>query len=536
MATVATLRRIVSANKTFLTSRKEGPLARTVAAACASLADVFPADQTAASLPSDHSLGGRRLRHDTARTGRRFTFDYDGLSSVHGAPPSSSYDRGLRGRRSRSDAAREELLEQLGATGAPPSSPSPAPRSSRSSARRLRRAVTPVPSAVTTRTRRRRKRRPAAEDASSPYARPLSLRGRDGASPNGWSRLVESTDDDDESDVVARLRVKSVHAANSIDVADVLSKVFGGGAAVVRAEGFRGGGRNLRSLRHVFGKTSLVVQLPPASVAMDDDDAAASNRQSSSDHSLPRYVAVFRFGSVVFFNVSAKDAGRILQDVKRSADATGGDPVASGFERRENFEVAVRPDMDRVAHANGDYATVRDLNMHSVAVVGTIMAQTVAIDSYSDTVDELLASFEGINSSVKKTGNIRNVEKGGLFKAVALNNSLSIDMIGKLGIKDRSDTAWNLSQYERVWDDLREEFEIDGRFSQIEFKLDLIQRNAKFFLEMLNHQKSNSLEWIIVVLIGFECALMCLEMSGMGEAAFATLPWDSFPLSLPPPK
>ena len=96
------------------------------------------------------------------------------------------------------------------------------------------------------------------------------------------------------------------------------------------------------------------------------------------------------------------------------------------------------------------FVTVKDLNMDSVAVISTIMAQTVVLDSYNDTVDELLATFASINSTVKRTGNFTDMEREALFKVVAQNNSLFIDMIAKLGIKDRSDTAWNLSQYERV--------------------------------------------------------------------------------------
>lgn len=51
----------------------------------------------------------------------------------------------------------------------------------------------------------------------------------------------------------------------------------------------------------------------------------------------------------------------------------------------------------------------------------------------------------------------------------------------------------------------------------IEFKLNLIQENAKFFLEVMHSQKSNTLEWVIIVLISFECVLMILDMSGWGE-------------------
>ena len=110
-----------------------------------------------------------------------------------------------------------------------------------------------------------------------------------------------------------------------------------------------------------------------------------------------------------------------------------------------------------------------------------------------------------------------------VFSSVAQNNSIFIDMVSKLGIKDRSDTAWNLSQYEDIHEGMKEEFEIYTRFKDIEFKLNLIQENAKFFLEVLHNQKSNTLEWIIIVLILFECILMCLEMSGLGPEFFQTV-------------
>ena len=67
------------------------------------------------------------------------------------------------------------------------------------------------------------------------------------------------------------------------------------------------------------------------------------------------------------------------------------------------------------------------------------------------------------------------------------------------------------------------EFDIDQRFEHIEFKLNLIQQNAKFFLEVMAENKSNTLEWIIIILILFECILMCLEMSGAGPAFFEYL-------------
>jgi len=158
-----------------------------------------------------------------------------------------------------------------------------------------------------------------------------------------------------------------------------------------------------------------------------------------------------------------------------------------------------------------------------VAVISKIMASSVALDSYADTVDELLAAFSTINSQVKSTGEFSPMDKETLFKVVAQNNSLMMNIIGKLGIKDKSDIAWELAEYESVYEGMKKEFEIEDRFDNIEFKLNIIQSNAKFFLEVLAHQKSTSLEWIIVVLIAFESILMILEMSGHGEKIFSGL-------------
>ena len=98
----------------------------------------------------------------------------------------------------------------------------------------------------------------------------------------------------------------------------------------------------------------------------------------------------------------------------------------------------------------GDYCMVESLDMNSVSVIANIMAQTVALDSYNDIAEELLESFATINTRVRQSGNFTEMEKNTLFRVVAQNNSIFIDMISKLGIKERSDTAWNLSQYENV--------------------------------------------------------------------------------------
>ena len=408
--------------------------------------------------------------------------------------------------------------------------------------------------------------------------------------------------------------VRAIHAAQTIDLNILFSSAFQQNA----------------TKKQMFGKNSIVIRLadnitiptstnPTTTTKNGKNTAATSTTVNTNNYNdtgtvdptlstwsrtsklTPRYMAVFRFGSIVYFNVEEDIAKQLTCSIKKIA-AFG--PVPAGMERKENFGVLVTRDMDFTSnnamissllvndpHGNnldahghpnhdtntnnssgneslllepvtGDYCMVPELDMNGVAVIGTIMGQTVTLDSYSDTVEELLTNFARINSTVTQTGSFTSGDKSFLFKTVAQNNSIFIDMISKVRIKDRSDTAWNLTKYETIHYGLKEEFvrvlrfyvklaclltvllfvsstsfgffslfyrstnqtqELDDRFENIEFKLNLIHNNAKFFLEVMHHQKANNLEWIIVVLILAECILMCIEMSGFGESFFRFL-------------
>ncbi len=298
--------------------------------------------------------------------------------------------------------------------------------------------------------------------------------------------------------------VRAVHAAQTIDLGILQSAAFQHDAIK----------------KQMFGKNSIVIQLSdnisiqalksttgskngsskaakPIATNHDIDIAAVDPNLSTSSRTsplAPRYMAVFRFGSIVYFNVEEDIAKQLTCSIKKIA-AFG--PVPAGLERRENFGVLVTRDMDFTSnsamissllvndpeinhpdvHGNhndnnntsgneslllepvtGDYCMVPELDMNGVAVIGTIMGQTVTLDSYSDTVEELLTNFARINSTVTQTGSFTSGDKSFLFKTVAQNNSIFIDMISKVRIKDRSDTAWNLTKYETIHYGLKEEF------------------------------------------------------------------------------
>ena len=50
------------------------------------------------------------------------------------------------------------------------------------------------------------------------------------------------------------------------------------------------------------------------------------------------------------------------------------------------------------------------------------------------------------------------------------------------------------------------------RFRTLDMKLNLIQDNLKYFLEILQNRKSDTLEWTIIILIAMEIGLTLYEL------------------------
>ena len=361
--------------------------------------------------------------------------------------------------------------------------------------------------------------------------------------------------------------VTAIHMAQEIDLEAVQATVFSPSDHIQR-----------------FGKTSIVVRLAneedqhdavaEEGMSRTTQDPAATTATSSSasftchSASHDRYVAVYRFGSIIFINMDDDRRSQVAELV-RQVQQHARQPALYGFERTETFSVhvvtaaapsttavaahehqpAINDNVDVGDDANShhrdhelpnnnnnkdndtatesvvtaDYCIVPELDVKGVAVISNILAQSVALENYDAMMDTLLHNFERINQTVTQNGHFpvsdaRAIDA--LFKTVSQNNCIYLDMVSKIRIKDRAETAWDFVKYESIHYGLKEEFEIDERFDSIEFKLNLIQQNSEFYLQVLQEENSSTVELIIITLICLEGLLMIVEMSGLGEAFF----------------
>lgn len=161
---------------------------------------------------------------------------------------------------------------------------------------------------------------------------------------------------------------------------------------------------------------------------------------------------------------------------------------------------------------SGDHVVVPSFDLNSVRVIGSVIGQSVALDHYAHETDAMLRIFTKLNEEMEQSGTF-SMKKERLFQLVATNNTTLTDLVNNLKLLDRSETAWKYKQYSDLWEELRREFELEERFETLEYKLNLVQHNVKFFLEILQNRKSDTLEWIIIILISGEIGVSLYDIA-----------------------
>ncbi|ETV94871.1 hypothetical protein H310_11528 [Aphanomyces invadans] len=315
--------------------------------------------------------------------------------------------------------------------------------------------------------------------------------------------------------------IRAVHLARKMDIVSLFQRLY--------TDRFK--------VSHYLYKDSIVLRL---SAATDDRNAAwvstlnlnmkpstfpamapftppSANPSLDAPTEIPsrrakdKWVVYFDYGAVVFFNCDDSLTETLVKHAKKAAAGRGSAANYLSELKENNIRV------QEIDHVN-------------IQVIAGVLAQTVALEHYERQVDAILAEFEKLNTLVEKKGpqtalfgltflgtqSTEREQHRKLFQIVATNNTLLIDLVSKLRVIDRKrpgDAAWSHTRYHNMWETLLEEFELNERFNNLNFKLELIQHNTKFFLEVLSSHKGTRMEWYIIILIAAELAISAYELA-----------------------
>ncbi|KAL0484261.1 DUF155 domain-containing protein, partial [Acrasis kona] len=217
------------------------------------------------------------------------------------------------------------------------------------------------------------------------------------------------------------------------------------------------------------------------------------------------YMNVYNFGSVGFFDCrNEEDQTHWLNKLREITD------TQSSVEKHDNLPIILNPNLDKWCQLHQDKFILKNMDLNSLNIISGILCRSAALKSFEDTTQHILNAFQHLNAKIQITRTILKKEGTRLVPLIAESNALKCDLLINVRLLERPEISWNFEQYDQVLDVLNREFEIGERYQNVDKKLDFIQINTQFFMELQHSRKSENAENLIIILICVEVLLALL--------------------------
>ena len=209
-------------------------------------------------------------------------------------------------------------------------------------------------------------------------------------------------------------------------------------------------------------------------------------------------IFIYPFGAVVFHDVTPERREVELARLYRARPGLTTQVV------RESFTVREEPG-SRVDISAGSLV-VDQFGEDRAAVVALIVAQSAALEYYERIVAGLFTRTVELVDPLEKRGSvsaqIRRLHRF-IGEAIATRN----EVFTVLALLDKPDATWDDPAMDRIYDELRAEFDLVDRYTTMKQKLDGVQEALELVLDVARDRRMWLLEVTIVLLILFELLL-----------------------------
>ena len=201
-------------------------------------------------------------------------------------------------------------------------------------------------------------------------------------------------------------------------------------------------------------------------------------------------IFIYPFGAVVFHDVTPERREAELARLYRARPGLTTQVV------RESFTVREEPG-SRVDIAAGSLV-VDQFGEDRAAVVALIVAQSAALEYYERIVAGLFTRTVELVDPLEKRGSvsaqIRRLHRF-IGEAIATRN----EVFTVLALLDKPDATWDDPAMDRIYDELRAEFDLVDRYTTMEQKLDGVQEALELVLDVARDRRM----WLLEVTISF---------------------------------
>jgi required for meiotic nuclear division protein 1 len=255
---------------------------------------------------------------------------------------------------------------------------------------------------------------------------------------------------------------------------------------------------------HQFYAVAFVENLPLRQIAASFPGAKLTTHHIYQTIGTDGAMYIYPFGAVVTYDVTSE---RRESELARLHQVR---PRLTTQVVREDYTVIEDPRSQTGIH-NGVLEVDR-LTPARAGVVAMTVAQSAAMEYYERIVDQLFDRTSKLVERLEKRGTVA-LQTRPLHRFIGEAISTRTEVLAVLHLLDKPEETWEDPAMDRIYDDLRAEFDLGDRFTALELKLRSVQESLELLLDVARDRRLVLLEVAITALIVVEILLSLIHLT-----------------------
>lgn len=216
------------------------------------------------------------------------------------------------------------------------------------------------------------------------------------------------------------------------------------------------------------------------------------------------WVLVFPYGAIVLLGVPDEDRATAISSIAARVK----EPLPD--REREEVELVLDPEATKIVDDHGRFL-LKDATVERIAVAASVLAKSVVLAHYEEQAHAAMERVEALAERLRG-GRGKPVRSDELLREIGDALLAQSRTIGRAEVSEKLELTWDLPDVDRMYERLAVEYELADRDRVLHRKLDLIDKTATIYLELIRTRQSMRLEWYIVVLILVEVGLYVYDL------------------------
>lgn len=208
---------------------------------------------------------------------------------------------------------------------------------------------------------------------------------------------------------------------------------------------------------------------------------------------------IYPFGAVVFVDVSAASRD---DEIAKLHQLRGG--LTSTAVIKEDLGVVI--DSTQEPDVADGVLTLDHMSPQRRSIIALTVAQSAAMEYYERIVETMFETTERLVERLESLGTVPFATRP-LHRFIGAAIGTRNEVLSILHLLDKPDEAWDDPGIDRIYGELRAEFDLVDRYGALELKLRSVQEALELVLDVARDRRLVLLESSIVVLIIVEIVL-----------------------------